>query len=154
MRRSLLAKKISVLCPCLLLLEIDEALLVILRDLLSGAAETVGSTLEYAILQISLNPSVQEGIQAEIDRAVGPSRRPLYSDRNRFTYSLWQTSLIFKFYHLEFFFSMPYTQATILESLRLGSLLSPGERIAVEENTIDGVFYPKVFQTNALSKAN
>ena len=39
---------------------------------------------------------------------------------------------------------MPYTQATILEILRHGSIISPGERIAVEDNTIDGTFYPKV----------
>ena len=39
---------------------------------------------------------------------------------------------------------MPYTQATILEILRHASLLSPGERIASEDNKIDGVFYPKV----------
>ena len=39
---------------------------------------------------------------------------------------------------------MPYTQATILEILRHGSVVSPGERFAVEDNTIDGTFYPKV----------
>ena len=39
---------------------------------------------------------------------------------------------------------MPYAQATILEILRHGSIISPGERIAVEDNTIDGTFYPKI----------
>ena len=41
---------------------------------------------------------------------------------------------------------MPYTQATILEIQRIGSVVSPGERVAVEDNVIDGVFYPKVFK--------
>ena len=39
---------------------------------------------------------------------------------------------------------MPYTQATILEILRHGSVVSPGERLAAEDNTIGGTFYPKV----------
>ena len=39
---------------------------------------------------------------------------------------------------------MPYTQATILEILRYGSVISPGERVAVVDNVIDGIFHPKV----------
>ena len=48
-----------------------------------GTGETVGSALEFAILHLALNPSVQEGLWAEIDHIVGGSRRPLYSDRAR-----------------------------------------------------------------------
>ena len=64
-------------------MSIDDELLVVLVDLLIGTTETVGSFLEFAILHIALNPSVQERVQAEIDRVVGRSRRPLYSDSSR-----------------------------------------------------------------------
>lgn len=38
---------------------------------------------------------------------------------------------------------MPYTQATILEVLRRGSVISPGERVAVRDSMVDGHMYPK-----------
>lgn len=41
---------------------------------------------------------------------------------------------------------MPYTQAAILEIQRIGSVASPGERVAVEDNVIDGVLYPEVLK--------
>ena len=44
---------------------------------------------------------------------------------------------------------MPYTQATILEILRHASVISPGERLAVKDNVIDGTFYPKVITYRA-----
>ena len=48
-----------------------------------GAGETVGTTLEFSILYLALNPSVQQEVQVEIDQVVGPTRHPLYSDRKR-----------------------------------------------------------------------
>ena len=39
---------------------------------------------------------------------------------------------------------MPYTQATILETQRIGTVVSPGKRVAVEDSILDGTFYPKV----------
>ena len=39
---------------------------------------------------------------------------------------------------------MPYAQAVILEIQRHGSVISPGERVGVEGNAIDGIFYRKV----------
>ena len=60
-----------------------DELLVIIRDLIIGAGETVGTTLEFAILYLALNPSVQMELQAEIDRVIGSTRRPLYSDKKR-----------------------------------------------------------------------
>ena len=61
----------------------DESLLVVLRDLVMGTGETIGTALEFAILHTALNPAVQERLQAEVDRVVRPSGRPLYSDRRR-----------------------------------------------------------------------
>lgn len=61
----------------------DEQLVVVLRDLVAGTGGTVAGALEFAILHIALNPSVQEELQAEVDQVVDPSRRPLYSDRHR-----------------------------------------------------------------------
>ena len=62
---------------------VDEELVVIIRDLMIGGAETVASLLEFAILHLALNPLVQQKLQSEIDRVTDGSRRALYSDRNR-----------------------------------------------------------------------
>ena len=39
----------------------DESLLVVLRDLVMGTGETVGTALEFAILHIALNPTYGPG---------------------------------------------------------------------------------------------
>ena len=56
---------------------VDEELVVIIRDLLIGGAETDVSLLEFAILHLTLNPSVQEGLREEIGRVTGCSIRPV-----------------------------------------------------------------------------
>ena len=55
-----------------------------LRDLVIAGADTVTSALEFAIMYMMLNPTVQKRVQNEIEAAIGPSRTPSIADRETY----------------------------------------------------------------------
>ncbi|CAK1556238.1 unnamed protein product [Leptosia nina] len=82
----------------------EEELQVICRDLLEAGVETVSNTAAFMLLHIVRNPDVQKQLQDEIDSAIELSRYPTLGDRSR----------------------MIYTEAVILETLRISSVAAVG----------------------------
>ncbi|XP_041367337.1 cytochrome P450 2U1-like [Gigantopelta aegis] len=91
-------------------------------DLINGGLVTSLSGLEFIFLYLLHNPDVQRRVQAEIDDVIGSDRQPSWDDRS----------------------ALPYTTATIVESLRLGCV-SPSTlpHVATEDSTIEDYHVPK-----------
>ncbi|KAH7925848.1 cytochrome P450 [Leucogyrophana mollusca] len=88
----------------------------------SAASETTYSTLLVFILQMVLNPPVQEHAQAEIDQVIGSDRLPDFSDRP----------------------SLPYIEAILRETLRFYPVAPLGiPHAAVNSDTYEGYRIPK-----------
>jgi cytochrome P450 len=49
----------------------------------AAGVETTANTLEFAILYMALNPTVQQKIQEEIDRVIGKSGTVTLKDKPR-----------------------------------------------------------------------
>ena len=77
----------------------EEQLLVNAFDLFGAGSETTATTLAWAVCYMILNPEVQTKVHREIDQELG-DRPPSLEDRGRLT----------------------YTEATIMEIQRLGSI--------------------------------
>ena len=77
----------------------EAGLLVTAMDLFSAGSETTSTTLAWAVCYMITQPGVQTRVQAEIDRVLG-QRPPSLEDRPR----------------------LSYTEATIMEIQRLGSI--------------------------------
>ncbi|KAI8505708.1 hypothetical protein Bbelb_168970 [Branchiostoma belcheri] len=69
----------------------------ITKELFDAGTETTATTLGWALLYLALNPVWQRKVQDELDAVVGSDEIPAYSRREE----------------------LPYTEATILESLRI-----------------------------------
>ncbi|XP_023936785.2 farnesoate epoxidase [Bicyclus anynana] len=99
-----------------------EELLVICLDLLEAGVETVSNTAVFMLLHVVRNPEVQKKLQYEIDVEVGYSRRPTLSDRSK----------------------MVYTEAVLLESLRISSVAAVGiPHMALEDAKLGNYTIPK-----------
>uniref|UniRef100_A0A8C5DQ78 Cytochrome P450 2J5-like n=1 Tax=Gouania willdenowi TaxID=441366 RepID=A0A8C5DQ78_GOUWI len=70
-------------------------------DLFVAGTETTTTTLNWGLLYMIHYPEVQERVHAEIDSVIGSSRQPSMSDRE----------------------NMPYTEAVIQETQRMGNIL-------------------------------
>lgn len=70
------------------------------NEFVGAGFETVASTLEWSLLYMASHPGIQSKVQEEIDRIVGIGRYPRLKDKG----------------------NLPYTEATILELLRITSL--------------------------------
>ena len=77
----------------------EEQLMVNAFDLFGAGSETTSTTLAWAVCYMILYPEVQRRVQEEIDQELG-GRPPCLADRS----------------------SLPYTEATIMEIQRLGSI--------------------------------
>ncbi|XP_030628943.1 cytochrome P450 2J6 [Chanos chanos] len=101
----------------------SEANLVLcIVDLLIAGTETTYTTLLWAVLFMIKFPDVQKRVQEEIDAVVGKSRLPSMADRS----------------------SLPYTDAVIHESQRMGNILPLGvPYMTVRDTTLGGYFIPK-----------
>ncbi|XP_072051725.1 cytochrome P450 2U1-like [Amphiura filiformis] len=94
----------------------DENLLACISDLFAAGTETSSTTLKWGLLYMVLQPDIQEKIHAEMDSEVGRNRLPTLKDRPR----------------------LLYTEATLLEIQRLGSITPIGVPRAA---TIDTKLY-------------
>jgi len=79
----------------------DKALLGSLIVLLAGGTDATISTVKNMLLYLMMHPDVQRKVQQEIDDVIGKERLPSMEDRSR----------------------MPYTEATILEVNRVGTVV-------------------------------
>ncbi|XP_072025499.1 cytochrome P450 2U1-like [Amphiura filiformis] len=79
----------------------DEDLISCVGDLFAGGTETTSTTLKWGLLYMVLHPDIQAMVQTELDSVVGRNRMPTLKDRPR----------------------LPYTEATLLEIQRIGSII-------------------------------
>lgn len=99
-----------------------EELQVVCLDLLEAGMETVSNTAVFMLLYISRDEFIQKKIHEEIDEIVGTNRSPSLSDKTR----------------------MLYTEAVILESLRMSSVAAMGiPHMALADAHLGGYRIPK-----------
>ncbi|XP_035706095.1 farnesoate epoxidase isoform X2 [Folsomia candida] len=99
----------------------EETMVGTLLDLFVAGAETTSTTLTYFFLYMALFPEKQGKVAEEIERIVG-SRHPMLNDRD----------------------SMPYTEATIMETLRFSSMVPLGIfHRALEDTELGNQVIPK-----------
>jgi len=100
----------------------EKNLQAVIGELFVGGSETSSNTLSFAILYLSQNQQAQAKAQQELDRVVGTSRQISLTDKS----------------------SLPYTEAIILETLRLSSLLTLGSpHRMISDTMFQGYFLPK-----------
>jgi len=78
----------------------ENELVFILRDILLGGTGSTAMAISWAILYLANNPDIQDRAQKEIDSVVSTDRLPSLSDKA----------------------SLPYTEAFMLETLRIRAL--------------------------------
>ncbi|ODM88608.1 Methyl farnesoate epoxidase [Orchesella cincta] len=94
----------------------------VVSDVIGAGSETSSLTLSFAILYLLLNKQVQRNAQKELDRVVGSSRQVSLNDKTL----------------------LPYTEAIILETLRLSSILPLGIPHRMLKDTLfHGYLLPK-----------
>ncbi|CAJ1055688.1 cytochrome P450 2J2-like isoform X1 [Xyrichtys novacula] len=99
-----------------------ETLMVCILDLIEAGTETSATTLRWALVYMMNYPQIQEKVQSEIDRVIGESRQPTLADRP----------------------SMPFTDAVIHETQRLGNIVPMGfPKMASKDTTLAGYIIPK-----------
>ncbi|KAL1023156.1 hypothetical protein UPYG_G00037080 [Umbra pygmaea] len=92
------------------------------QDLFIAGSETTSTTLRWSFLYMAKYPEIQEKVQAEIDRVIGPSRQPTMADRT----------------------NMPYTDAVIHEVQRMGNIVPLSvPRMTTKEIQLGGHVVPK-----------
>ncbi|XP_022069511.1 cytochrome P450 2J2-like isoform X1 [Acanthochromis polyacanthus] len=100
----------------------SDTLLVCTLDLIEAGTETTANTLRWGLIYMMHYPEIQEKVQAEIDRVIGQSRQPTLADRP----------------------NLPYTDAVIHESQRLGNIIPMGiPKMASKDTTLGEYVIPK-----------
>jgi 26-hydroxylase len=82
----------------------DRQIQQIVGDLFSAGMETIKTTLLWAVIYMLHHPEASRQVQEELDQVVGRKRLPRLEDRPY----------------------LPYTEATILEVLRISSVVPLG----------------------------
>ncbi|MCL4147319.1 UNVERIFIED_CONTAM: hypothetical protein GTU68_037165, partial [Idotea baltica] len=99
----------------------EENLIILLGDLFFAGSDTTASTLRWLIQLMALNPEIQKKVQVEIDSVVPRDRLPSLADKPK----------------------LPFTDATLHESLRMAHLAPLGVfHGAREDTTIEQYFIP------------
>ncbi|ODM87155.1 Methyl farnesoate epoxidase [Orchesella cincta] len=94
----------------------------VVADLFAAGSETSSNTLSFAMLYLILNQEAQQRAQKELDFVIGSSRQVSLSDKP----------------------SLPYTEATLLEILRLSSIAPLGlPHRMLADTMFHGYFLPK-----------
>ena len=87
--------------------------------------ETTSSSLLWAILCLLHYPEVQKRVHEEIDEVVDQNRRVSLEDKSK----------------------LPYTNAVLMESMRMGTIVPQAlPHRALEDIEVKGYIIPKVFQ--------
>ena len=100
----------------------ERQLVGLCNDLFGAGTETTSTTLAWAIIYMSSNPDTQARVQAEIDDVIGNEALPSMHHR----------------------LQLPFTEATILETQRLGDIVPLGVPHAVTKDVyFRDYFIPK-----------
>ncbi|XP_049874477.1 farnesoate epoxidase-like [Pectinophora gossypiella] len=100
----------------------DEELQVVCMDLLQAGVETVGNTAVFMMLHLVRNEDAQARLWKEIDDVIGRDRPPTLNDRTK----------------------MVYTEAVLLESLRISSVAAVGiPHMALDDARLGDYVVPK-----------
>ncbi|XP_049579199.1 cytochrome P450 2J1 isoform X1 [Syngnathus scovelli] len=100
----------------------EENLILCCLDLFLAGTETSFRTLQWGLLFLIQNPEIQDKVQAEIERVIGPSRFPKMADRAH----------------------MPYTNAVIHEIQRMANIIPlNGGRVALTNLKLGDYVIPK-----------
>jgi cytochrome P450 len=92
-------------------------------DLLQAGTDMTSTFLETLMLHMNFNPDVQDGVRREIQSVIIPNGEPSQDEIQR----------------------MPYTQATLLESLRIGEVsVNLAHRRVLKDIHYKGYLVPKV----------
>ncbi len=99
-----------------------QDLLYILRDLCLGSADSVSTTLMWAIVELANHPEIQNRFQREIDDVVPKDRLPSLDDKRH----------------------MPYAEAVILEVMRRRTLVPLyAPHATLRDTEVLGCYIPK-----------
>ena len=99
-----------------------QDLLYILRDMCLGGADTVSTTLIWAMVELANHPDIQDHFQTEIDDVVPKDRLPSLDDKP----------------------NMPYTEAVILEVMRRRTFLPLyAPHATLKDTMVLGYYIPK-----------
>lgn len=90
-------------------------------DMVMAGTETTSATLQWAALLMGKHPSVQDRVQEELDRVLGPGRRPRPEDQR----------------------ALPYTNAVLHEVQRFITLLPHVPRCTAADTPLGGYLLPK-----------
>ncbi|KAM6948692.1 cytochrome P450 2J4-like [Aplochiton taeniatus] len=100
----------------------DANMVLCIMDLLLAGTETTYTSLRWALLYMIKYPHIQKKVQEEIDQVVGPGRQPAMVDRAH----------------------MPYTDAVLHETQRIGDIIPVGiPHMAIRDTTLAGYSIPK-----------
>ncbi|XP_021955195.1 methyl farnesoate epoxidase [Folsomia candida] len=99
----------------------DEQFVTTILDLFAAGSETTSNTLEFSILLMILHKDVQDKVREEVDRVVGKEKFANFTDKQ----------------------DMPYTEATILEIMRVSSVVPLIVRTNSEPTTVGSYKLPK-----------
>lgn len=93
----------------------DEQLLSVIADIFGAGTETSATTIEWAFVYLMNDMDVQNKMRQEIDDIVGHGRLPTMSDKH----------------------NLPYCEAVVIESLRLGNVVP----FALPHNVSEDIHY-------------
>ena len=94
----------------------------LLADVFGAGLETVSTAFCWSLLYLATDAKLQQDLQQEIDRVVGPDRFPTIADKP----------------------SMPLLQATVLEILRISTIVPFSlPHWTTEDTSVDGYTVPK-----------
>ncbi|XP_052817833.1 cytochrome P450 2U1-like [Mya arenaria] len=93
-----------------------------LTDFIAAGGDTTATAIMWTIVHLVRNPSVQENMYKEIVNVLGYGHKPSYSERK----------------------SLPYTEAVILEGLRIGETTALAlPHSVITETAFNGYVFPK-----------
>uniref|UniRef100_A0A8B9RVF4 Uncharacterized protein n=1 Tax=Accipiter nisus TaxID=211598 RepID=A0A8B9RVF4_9AVES len=92
----------------------EDNLVYVINDLFLSGSETSSTTLYWGLLDMVVNPDIQEKVQKELDAALGPSQVICYEDRKK----------------------LPYTNAVVHEIQRFSNFVFVGMPRACVRDTI------------------
>uniref|UniRef100_A0A8C5LEM8 Cytochrome P450 2W1 n=1 Tax=Jaculus jaculus TaxID=51337 RepID=A0A8C5LEM8_JACJA len=90
-------------------------------DILMAGTETTAATLQWAVLLMAKHPAIQDRMQEELDRVLGPGRPPRPEDQR----------------------ALPYTSAVLHETQRYITLLPHVARCTAVDTRLGGYLLPK-----------